>query len=413
MLFALSIQLCLYSVSWLLMGFAFGMARQAVISWSAAWAVLAAVTFWLSHPALAATPGTPEIINIAVVAAFVLILAGTAKVTQISVSRAVLLAPIAGAVVIDGLRIFFLNETVIFRFLLFAACIVLLLYAIAARQARSLRKIGFTRLAVLAWSPALVMASFVVLRAIVAILHPDASSAFTGRTFFDHAAVTLFFVALGAFNFSQASFVIGLMTQRMRELSHTDQLTQLANRRSLMHELEREDARYRRTGRSFTLVIFDIDHFKKVNDTYGHLVGDHVLKAISSSMIREIRTNDLLARYGGEEFLLLMPETEVEAAQLLAERIRKRIMLTPVHTERGDISVTVSGGIAGAFEPYTNIDSVIKGADDALYIAKTSGRNRIVTDGQFESLAATVLDRMASEVEPSKFEIQPPTPPAP
>jgi hypothetical protein len=115
MLFALSIQLCLYAAAWLLMGVAFGLARQAVVSWSSAWAVLALVTFWLSRPALAAIAGTPEVVNFAVVVAFVLQLWGTSKATQLPVSKFVLLSPIAGVLVVDGLRLFHFHETVMVR----------------------------------------------------------------------------------------------------------------------------------------------------------------------------------------------------------------------------------------------------------------------------------------------------------
>lgn len=391
MLGALSIQLGLYAVAWVLMGVAFRLARQAVVSWSLAWALLSLVTFWLTHPGLAALPGTPEAVNLVVVSAFALLLWGTVKVTQMPISSLALWTPLAGAVLIDVLRLVWIQETAMLRWVLFAACLAMQMYHIAARLAGSLKKIGFARLAVLAWSPPLLVALFFVLRAILLAMRPvEAGTAFTGATQSDQTGVAMFFVALGAFNFAKASFVIGLMAQRMRELSHTDQLTKLANRRSLMHELEREDARYRRTGRAFTLVILDVDHFKKVNDQYGHLVGDQVLRAVSSQMIREIRSSDLLARYGGEEFLLLMPETGVEAAQQMAERIRTHIMATPVHTDQGDIQITISGGVAEALDPHANFDSVISRADDALYRAKREGRNRIVVAGPVASTELNV-----------------------
>lgn len=385
MLTALSIQLALYAIAWLLMGVSFRLAREAVVAWSSAWAILSFITFWLASPNLASRNGTPELVNVAVVLAFSLLLWGTAKVTQLPISKFLSYLPLGLVFVVNLLRFFWLEETTVGRWGLFAICVALPLYLIADRQSASLKKIGFARLAVLAWSPAMVVICFFVLRAIAIVFWPeDSGNSFTGATKSDQTAVTLFFISLGAFNFAQASFVLGLMAQRMRELSHTDQLTQLSNRRSVLHELEKEDARFRRTGRPFSLVIFDVDHFKKVNDTYGHLVGDHVLRAVSSCMIREIRANDRLARYGGEEFLLLMPETDVSAAYGLAERIRLRIMSTPIQTDHGAITVTISGGISGATEPYVSIDSVIKQADDALYRAKDGGRNRVVTYSQIQ-----------------------------
>ena len=332
MLQTLSIQLFVYAGAWFLLGRAFGLARKAVLTWSGAWALLGFAGCWLSVPALAAWPATAASINILVVLAFMLLLEGTAHSTRTTVPRLSLWLPLAGVLSVDLLRFQWPAETAAFRWTLFALCV--------------------------AWPLGLL----------------------GDVTFSDRLAILLLLMALGAFNFAQASFVLGLMAHRMRELSHTDQLTQLANRRSLMLHLEREDARFRRTGRGFTLVIFDVDYFKTVNDRYGHVVGDKVLSAVSSALIREIRSNDLLARYGGEEFMLLMPEANVESAHLLAERIRTRVMQLPIQSGQDEIFVTLSAGVAGTLSADLDFEDVIRRADAALYRAKHGGRNQTAVD---------------------------------
>ena len=381
MLQTLSIQLFVYAGAWFLLGRAFGLARKAVLTWSGAWALLGFAGCWLSVPALAAWPATAASINILVVLAFMLLLEGTAHSTRTTVPRLSLWLPMVGVLIVDLLRFQWPAETAAFRWTLFALCIAWPVGQIGLWQAAALSKLGFARLAPLVWAPVVIVIGFFGLRALATVLNPGQVLGPLGDvTLSDRLAILLLLMALGAFNFAQASFVLGLMAHRMRELSHTDQLTQLANRRSLMLHLEREDARFRRTGRGFTLVIFDVDHFKTVNDRYGHVVGDKVLGAVSSALIREIRSNDLLARYGGEEFMLLMPEADVESAHLLAERIRIRVMQLPIQSGQDEIFVTLSAGVAGTLSADLDFEDVIRRADAALYRAKHGGRNQTAVD---------------------------------
>jgi diguanylate cyclase (GGDEF)-like protein len=170
--------------------------------------------------------------------------------------------------------------------------------------------------------------------------------------------------------------------RRLELLSITDGLTKLYNHRHLQDELSRafeESARYQRP---LSFVIVDLDFFKKVNDTYGHAIGDEVLKAISTIFQESIRTTDLAARYGGEEFALMLPETLLDDALTFAEQIRRSIELTPVRTHAGPIAATVSIGVATV--PNSRIHSakeLIVAADKALYRAKKNGRNQVQADG--------------------------------
>ena len=166
--------------------------------------------------------------------------------------------------------------------------------------------------------------------------------------------------------------------RRLELLSITDGLTKLHNHRHFQDELARafeESARY---VRPLSLAIVDLDFFKKVNDTYGHAIGDEVLKIISKIFQESIRTTDLAARYGGEEFALMLPETHISDAINFAEKIRGIVESTAIETQSGSIAVTVSVGVATV--PHPRIHSpkeLIVAADKALYRAKKNGRNQV------------------------------------
>ena len=166
--------------------------------------------------------------------------------------------------------------------------------------------------------------------------------------------------------------------KRLELLSITDGLTKLHNHRHFQDELNRafeESARYERP---LSLAIIDIDFFKKVNDTYGHAIGDEVLQTVASLFRDSIRATDLAARYGGEEFAVVMPETGLDDAVTFAEKIRTLIEATPIPTQAGPVSATVSIGVSSV--PHSQIHApheLIVSADKALYRAKRSGRNQV------------------------------------
>ena len=174
--------------------------------------------------------------------------------------------------------------------------------------------------------------------------------------------------------------------KRLELLSITDGLTKLYNHRHFQDELARafeESARYERP---LSLAIIDLDFFKKVNDTYGHAVGDEVLKAVAQMFQESIRSTDLAARYGGEEFGVMMPETDMDDAIAFAEKIRSLLEATSIDTQAGSISVTVSIGVSTI--PHPKIHSakeLIVSADKALYRAKKGGRNQVQSEKRSES----------------------------
>jgi len=162
------------------------------------------------------------------------------------------------------------------------------------------------------------------------------------------------------------------------ELSNTDHLTGLFNRRYLMDALAKEVQRSMRKGGNLSLIILDIDHFKKVNDQYGHLQGDLVLQKVAQLLQKELRNYDIAARYGGEEFIAVLPDAALEEAVFVANRMRTSVQSTKFSGELSQTSLTISLGVAQfSKESCTTEDEFIKRADDALYRAKANGRNRV------------------------------------
>jgi len=158
-----------------------------------------------------------------------------------------------------------------------------------------------------------------------------------------------------------------------------DGLTSVANVRYLNEFLEREFARSRRHGRELAVVLLDIDHFKKINDSLGHLTGDYVLRELARVVESRVRRDELFARYGGEEFCLVLPETSREGATNYAEIVRKAIEDHRFLFDGTDVPVTVSCGVATFTPDMSRPVDIIRAADEALYRAKRSGRNRVET----------------------------------
>ena len=165
--------------------------------------------------------------------------------------------------------------------------------------------------------------------------------------------------------------------RRLDELGRTDGLTGLANRRQCFALAETELARHFRTGRPAALLILDIDHFKDINDRYGHPMGDEVLCAVAQTLRRCCRETDTPTRYGGDEFLLMLPETDLRGAEEAARRIRGQLE-TMKFENAPDLRCTVSLGAAEAGRDIANVDLWIQQADTALYRAKAAGRNRFM-----------------------------------
>jgi diguanylate cyclase (GGDEF)-like protein/PAS domain S-box-containing protein len=164
----------------------------------------------------------------------------------------------------------------------------------------------------------------------------------------------------------------------LSKLAMTDELTQIANRRAFMAGLASEISFVERNEEQLSFLMIDLDHFKLINDQYGHSVGDEVLKQFANTANKVLRTEDLFGRLGGEEFAVLLRNTDLELAKILAERLRTSISQMVVAVEGASVKFTVSIGVS-SFSPPSDLDSLIKYADKALYKAKERGRNCVVS----------------------------------
>ena len=164
---------------------------------------------------------------------------------------------------------------------------------------------------------------------------------------------------------------------KLEELAITDSLTKLYNRRHFFDLAKLEFTRSKRYHLNLAAMMIDLDHFKQINDYYGHRVGDCVLETVSWHLHTGIRSTDILGRYGGEEFILLLPQTSLADGQILAERLRKTIAMEKIVIEEHSISTTISIGLTMLMETDKTIDMLINRADQALYAAKRAGRNQV------------------------------------
>ncbi len=191
----------------------------------------------------------------------------------------------------------------------------------------------------------------------------------------------VFGVHSAAYALVAIGFLASVLIEYQQHLSHLateDPLTRLLNRRGLEDAMQVSLAHAGRRGLATSAVMVDIDHFKKVNDSFGHDTGDQVIRAVARLIQRMSRASDVVARTGGEEFLLVLPDTGLEAARVLAERIRTAIGDHPLLVDQQRIAITVSLGVACA-EGDADLDELSQEADRAMYMAKRGGRNRVAS----------------------------------
>ncbi|HKL48111.1 MAG TPA: diguanylate cyclase [Desulfuromonadales bacterium] len=177
------------------------------------------------------------------------------------------------------------------------------------------------------------------------------------------------------------------LEDRLKHLSQIDDLTGVFNRRYFMTELHREFEIACRRNRPLSLISIDVDHFKEINDRYGHCQGDKALQHLMDTVSDHLRSEDILARVGGEEFVILCPMTDRPQARSLAERIRCIVADTHLHSETGPIRMTVSIGVANLHTDEKSADSILSRVDRAMYKAKEKGRNRVFCSWEMASLS--------------------------
>jgi diguanylate cyclase (GGDEF)-like protein len=179
------------------------------------------------------------------------------------------------------------------------------------------------------------------------------------------------------FKFLSGADVEAQYHEEIYRMTIIDGLTQIHNKRYLLEALEREMIRGRRHERDLAILLFDIDHFKRINDVHGHLAGDFVLKELARIVQSRIRRDEVFARYGGEEFAIILPETSLGGAIALAETLRSKVAEHLFVFQADSIKVTISVGTALLHESDRTANDLIKRADEKLYMAKNSGRNRV------------------------------------
>ncbi len=179
------------------------------------------------------------------------------------------------------------------------------------------------------------------------------------------------------FKFLSKGSVDSIYHEELYKQATIDPLTRVSNRKHFNHELENEFRRARRYGRPLSLLMLDLDHFKKVNDTFGHQAGDYVLRHTAEVVRESLRAQDLFARYGGEEFALVLPETTLDNAVALAEKLRARVEQGRYEHDGRAIAVTLSIGVATLEPSHAEHEELVASADRQLYAAKKGGRNRV------------------------------------
>jgi diguanylate cyclase (GGDEF)-like protein len=205
--------------------------------------------------------------------------------------------------------------------------------------------------------------------------------------------------------FLQSFFVVGdllsvllynlHLREKLEERATTDGLTGLVNRQALMEALEKECRRSQRYGDPVSVVMLDLDHFKSINDRFGHQAGDHGLRHVAEKIMQGVRESDLAGRCGGEEFIVILPQTDLEGARTWAERLRQDLEKHPLTYRSHTLPITASMGVASGSGPDAVVDGLVLRADAGLYRAKSGGRNRVcvvradekVSSGEFMNVS--------------------------
>lgn len=191
------------------------------------------------------------------------------------------------------------------------------------------------------------------------------------------AAIVYMVLALG-FHATLVSLVVGRLLAELRHKARHDSLTGLLNRRAIEEAIDAQMQRARRTGETHSLLMPDLDHFKSINDSFGHAVGDRVLQHVATILRSSVREIDRVARVGGEEFLVLMPGASLEAARPVAERLCEHLAADPLHLQGMSVNLSASIGIAQWAGPAEEMSPLLVRVDAALYRAKAQGRNRVI-----------------------------------
>jgi diguanylate cyclase (GGDEF)-like protein len=376
----LVLQLLLYAATWLVLAWSFKLNRQAGLWWATAFSLLAFGAFIDDSGYRDNHYVFGTLVNLGIVGGFYCLMRGLAHMGQYRLPRMDTLGPLSLLVILLGIRLTF-PEAFAQRLLIFGVAASWPLARSAWLLKRLLTDTGYPKLFMpLGLAPILGFIALLAARPIGAMLDPEGitgymlDSASTFKTLFIYYT----FIILALFNLAMAVVVIGGLINHLQKLSQTDHLTRLTNRRSVLTAISREHDLYRRSGHAYSVLVIDVDFFKRVNDTHGHAVGDEVLIGVAQTMKACARATDVVARFGGEEFLVFLPNTDEDQAYAMAERMRLDVMTGNHASVSPPLAVTISVGISTVAAHDALIDEVIARADRALYQAKHCGRNQVV-----------------------------------
>lgn len=377
---ALSLQLLLYSVTWLVLAWVFGVRRKVGLWWSAAFASLAVGCWAASLPQWHESTRLIVAINIGLIGGFYCLMRGLAYMGRYPTTTLDTAAPVGLLATILLLRLT-VPDLVAVRLLLFSLCVGWCVVRAAWLIRRLLADVGYPRLFMpLGLAPVATLLLLLAVRPLAVMVDQGGTAGYLLATDsgYKDLVVLAGFVCLMLFNLAMAVVVLGGLVNRLRALSQTDTLTQLPNRRAALVAAGQEHERYRRSGRAYSVLVIDVDFFKRVNDTYGHAAGDQVLIGVAQTMRTCARETDMVARFGGEEFLAFLPDTDEDQAFYLGERMRLAVSARHFTSLSPPLVVTISAGIATVAPDDATLDEVIARADRALYQAKHQGRNQVV-----------------------------------
>jgi diguanylate cyclase (GGDEF)-like protein len=231
----------------------------------------------------------------------------------------------------------------------------------------------------------LIFGTFFAFRALIT-LSEEPLVDFMDAGFLHSLTVIMYQLLIISTTFSLAWIVSGQLQKELKDQATQDPLTKVFNRRALEEIVNLEHSRSMRNQAPLSVIMLDIDHFKELNDSYGHNAGDKVLVEVAELLTRSTRGHDSIARFGGEEFIVLLPETNINQARLIAEKLRMKISSQSFNFTRGsDLAITASFGVTVCELDKESWLSVVERADEALYKAKANGRNRVVVFNPYES----------------------------
>ncbi len=377
MLWLVAFQLGLYAIGWVVCAALLGEDRGAVAHWGVFLLLLGVGLLLAGARGEPRAWGLYNAVNVITLIGFAVMRRGTERFVRApasDVEQAVMLALVGGAIALLGPGEREASLRIVLAYAGQGYIVLRTMMAVRAPLRAEFGRAAFAAIVV----PGVVIALLLVtlaLRQALDLAHPQEMQRNTAA---NQGLMYVYLSGVALFNFGFMVMLTQRLVVKLRRASRRDSLTGLLNRGAIDDELHRLWELHRRGGEPFALLLLDIDHFKRVNDTYGHAAGDRVLAQVAGLLARHARQIDMVGRYGGEEFLIAIPHADAAGAAQAAERLRQVIEQQTVQARGVDLRVTASIGVAVVQPSDAGIDVALARADRALYRAKDEGRNRVV-----------------------------------